>query len=51
MLEKFVCAIAMALCQWLDNRHNATDGTGGDTGSRRAGTRLREWLQQSGTRK
>ena len=47
MLERFAAALALALCEWLDQRRNATDGTGGDTSSRRAGARLREWLQQN----
>lgn len=47
MLERFAAALALALCEWLDKRRNATDGTGGDTGSRRAGARLREWLQSN----
>ena len=47
MLERFAVALALALCEWLDKRRNATDGTGGDTSSRRAGARLREWLQSN----
>ena len=50
MLERIVASIALALCKWLDARRNAIEGGGGDMGSRRAGARLREWLQQNGSR-